>query len=471
MIILFQYTLTDIRKFTSAENLLITPDWPQPKPYKEFVRGSGQVVPKTDTELATYLGRTCITENFVCKINKGIKIPRYVTLEGLRFHNKVNYYYSDGGILAKYEFMFETKLEKPLAYATFEKLLYAFLELRVNIRNTGFKHSEYQFKYITKGLKELQIATTTRKQFLHEANQEKYILECMPQVFVTLGKNEFIYPKAESKLAISLKDEASSTLCAWWERYKANPYKIWLLNNKGKTDNPFIRSIRSGILRIHSEKECINNVTQSVLSGFLNVEPRSQGANTLQNFLNEKIKNVDTRFKKIQDIDDSQKLEAFIKQAYNQFNPGEITDLHDKIKRLELRPQFEKKLVTHIIKNAVNIEKIEYMENKQEQNFGSQNTFHGDIHQTMNVHAISEDQYKNYYEQLDTVLAKLRDEPVSYDQKVAVTNLEKAQDAIINKEPNKFIDFLKKAGTWAADFAKSVGVEFITELMKSKLEK
>lgn len=469
MIILLQYTLTDIRKFANAQSLLIFPKWPLPNPYKEFVRGSGQVVPKNDTGLTSYLGRTCITENYVCKINKGVKVPKNIRLGEYSFHNKVNHYYSDGGILAKYEFLFETKLEESLSYAAFKKILTTLLEVRINMRNNTFGHSEYRFKNAVKGLRELQITTTTLKKYLGDNEQEKYILPCMPQIFVSLNRNEHITPKAGSKLAISLKDGAQSALSGWWENFGVHPYKIWLLKNNGRTDNPLIQSIRNGILRIHSEKECINNVIQSVILGFLDVQPHTTGSETLQTFLNNKIRDVDTNFRKLQGMDDTEKLEAFIKQAYDQFNPGELTLLHERIKRLDFRPQLEKKFVNHIIKYAPYIEKLIVMDNSQHVNIGDGNTI-GNIKQTMTVNTISEEQYRKYYEQLDTLLSKLKEEPGTYDQKVAVNNLEKAQQAAIEKDESSFLGYLKKAGSWAADFASKIGVNFITELIKNQVE-
>jgi hypothetical protein len=387
--------------------------------------------------------------------------------------NKVNHYFSDGGILTKFEFVFETRSPvEQLKYAELKAMLKEVLDMQISIRNAAFKYGQYTFKNCFKGLRELQVASTTLKKHFDNGEQAKYILQCTPQIFVSLNKREAVPPPRNNGLAIALQDANQSTLAGWWEKYNNHPYKIWLLKNNGPADNQLLQSIRNGILRIHSEKECINNVIQSVLSGYLNVAARTPESDGLQTFLNNKIRDVDSNFKKIQSLEQTKQVEMFIKEAYNKFNPGEITLLHESVKKLGFRPQVQNKVVNHIVKNAYYIEEQNFNVVKKSQKvvIGKGANVSAPISQQMDEHTTSAESFKEYYYKLSEILEKLAAEPNSYEKQVAELNLKKAQEAAVAKDESSFTKHLKAAGKWTADFASKVGASLVTELIKAQMK-
>jgi hypothetical protein len=473
MVIILQYTVTDIRKFDNSFTLLKLPQWPLPEPYKEFVRGNGQIIPRADNTISAHLGKTSISESFVCKIKKGIKTSKKICVAevgNLYLRNKINHYFSDGGVLSKYEFVYETEQRDwNYNYKQLKVIINQILETNISIRNKEFKYTNYKFKNLLPGLKELQIISTTEKKYLNDS-QAKYIIKCTPQVFVTLNNKESFSYRSRNKLNIPVRDSFNSTLFGWWEKYNNNPYKFWVLRNCATPKNENIITLRTGILRIHSEKECINNVIQSLLLGLLSSPPNTEGSDFLQSFLNNKIKDIALDYKKISMLDgSSNKIEDFIKEAYDNFNPGEITLLGERMKQLKLRPQIEEKIVKHILHNATYIEKQIIMDNSQKITFGNNSQFTGDIHQINKSGNNPSFDFKSVYNSITELLEKISKEHNSYEKDVAVENLEAAKKAAIKQDHKGLVDSLKKAGSWAIDFASKIGVNFITEIIKHKI--
>jgi|GEM_PF-5196487 len=442
-------------------------------PYKEFVRGNGQIIPSKDNTISAHLGKTSISENFICKINKGIRVTKYFKiseLNNLEIRNKINHYFSDGGVLSKYEFIFETQ-EKNLNYnyGQLKLIIKKILDDTIFIRNKLFKYTEYKFKHIFNGLKELQIISTTGNKYFEE-EQEKYIIKCTPQVFITLNKEETFTYKSNKKLVVPLKDSYNSLLFGWWDRYNNNPYKFWVLKNSGTSRNENLNTLKSGILRIHSEKECVNNVIQSLILGLLKTSPNTEESNFLQLFLNNKIRDMASNYKRISTLDGtSDTIENFIKEAFDKFNPGEVSLLNERMKQLKLRPQIENKIINHIIKNASYIEKQIIMDNSQNISFGDNAQVGGDINQVNKSGNNSEMDFKSIYENINQLIAKITEEKNSYEKDVAIENLEAAKRSTTKQDHKGLVENLKKAGQWTIDFASKIGVNFITEILKHQI--
>lgn len=471
MIIILQYTLTDIRRFDNHFSLLKVPKWPLPEVYKEFVRGNGQIVPSTHNTISTHLGKTSITESFICKIKKGVKTQKVIHLAETNLKNKINHYFSDGGVLSKYEFIFETsKRDLHYNYKTLKKIVNEILETTVHLRNKDFKYSTYKFKTILNGLKELLLISTTEKKYFND-HHESSIIRCTPQIFITLNKDESFLHKSKKELPITINDSYDSILYGWWEKYNNNPYKFWVIKNCGPLKNESLNTLRTGILRIHSEKECINNVIQALLTGKLETPPNTQESDFLQSFLNDKIKDIGTDFKKINTLDSSaEKIESFIKEAFEKFNPGEVSLLSNKMKQLKLRPQVENKIVNYFVKNALLIEKQTIMDNSQSISFGDNANFQGNINQTIQSGNNPDFDFKTVYDNIALLIEKVSMEKASFEKDVALENLEAAKNATIKKDSAGVVGSLKKIGSWAMEFATQIGANVIAELAKQKLQ-
>ena len=471
MIIILQYTLTDIRKFDDGFKLLKLPQWPLPEVYKEFVRGNGQIVPSNHTTISTHLGKTSIAESFICKIKKGIKMSSVIHLPETNLKNKINHFFSDGGVLSKYEFIFETSdRELHYNYRTIKRIINQILETDIQLRNKYFKYSPYKFKTVFKGLKELLLVSTTQKEYFHD-NYEDYIIKCTPQIFITLNKNESFSYKSKKEFPITIKDTYDSVLYGWWEKYNNHPYKFWVLKNCGPYKNISLNTLRTGILRIHSEKECINNVIQSLLLGRLKTPPNSEESDFLQAFLNEKIKDIGIDFKKISSLDSSdEKIENFIKEAFEEFNPGAISLLSTRMKQLKLRPQIENKIIQHVVKNVSFIEKQIIMDNSQNVSFGDNANFQGNINQTNNSRNNPDFDFKSVYDNINLLIEKISLEKDSYEKGLALENLEAAKKSAVKQDSKGIVESFKKVGNWTVDFASKIGVNFITELIKQQVK-
>jgi hypothetical protein len=467
MRITLQYTLTDIRKFDGKFSLLKLPQWPLPNPYKEFVRGNGQIIPASDSTITTHLGKTSISESFICRIKKGLKIPKQLIVEDVTLKNKMSHYFSDGSVLSKYEFVFETA-ERDLhySYKKVQCIINKILDLEISVRNKDFRYANYKFKTLFKGLKELLIISSTKRGDYTDEH-EKAIIKCTPQIFITLNKNESVSYRSNKSLPITIKDAYDSTLLGWWENFNNNPYKLWLLKNCGPYKNQSLNTLKTGILRIHSEKECVNNVIQSILVGRLKTPPETDESNFLQRFLNDKIRDLGTNYKRINSLDTTTKtIENFIKEAFEEFNPGDIALLNNRMSELKFRPQVNSKIMQHIVYNASFIEKQFIMDNSQSISFGDNANISGSISQTNNNTSPALD-YKAIYENLSLLIEKIEQEHDSYEKAVAVESLKNAKASAANQDSKGLASNLKKAGQWTLDFATKLGVNFVSEIIKN----
>ncbi|WP_207425065.1 hypothetical protein [Pedobacter sp. SYSU D00535] len=469
MIITLQYTVTDIRKFSNSESLLKLPKWPSPVPFKEFVRGNGRIIPGSLHSPITYFGRTCIAENFVCRINKGVKVPKIISIndvEGLIFKNVHNHYYSDGGVLSKFEFTFKSEGDPPtLSHIELKKLTNSLLETKILIRNKNFGYSAYTFKNSFRGLKELHLISTTSKNFFDVVEAESLLLKCTPQVFTTFHKNEAFIPKTKNRVILPLENLSNSTLVGWWENYSNNPYKFWVLQTNEKR-NLSVNLLRTGILRIHSEKECINNVIQSILINLISLGVQTKESDLVQHFLNQKIKDLGSDLKKINSFNKSQRLEKFIKQAYEQFNPGEIQNLRTRIKELNFRPQVETKVINHITNYATYIERIEMGHKISIKN----SNITGPVNASINTSTGNGQDFRTIYQELETLSQHIESEPESFEKKVALVNIEDAKNAAVKADSNSLTNSLGKVGAWTFDVATKLGVNVVSELIKRSLQ-
>src|SRR5687768_13125168 len=99
MVIFLQYTFTDLRSFTDFRaSLLIKPAWPNPTPFKEFFRGTGQIVERKKYGIEGWVG-----ENFICKIRHSIRFSTFENETILIKNVGKHFYASEDFVLSKYE--------------------------------------------------------------------------------------------------------------------------------------------------------------------------------------------------------------------------------------------------------------------------------------------------------------------------------------------------------------------------------
>ena len=102
MVIFLQYSFTDLRAFVLNEkSQLRKPRWPNPNPFEEYVRGTGQIIPRSKFGLPDWIG-----EDRICKITRSISFSNSGS-QKFSFKNVGKHFFSGyQRVLSKYEFVF-----------------------------------------------------------------------------------------------------------------------------------------------------------------------------------------------------------------------------------------------------------------------------------------------------------------------------------------------------------------------------
>lgn len=232
MVIFLQIALVDLRSIAGhSQTLLTTPDWPSPKPFTEFMRGSGQIIPRNKKGIDNWIG-----ENFICNIKKGIKIDDKIVLNqiDLKLKNVSKHQYSsENYILTKYEFVFlSNTMRSELDYVKIQKIISSLFQCKIKIRNLDFSYSSSSFERASNLIKKFHLITSTKQNKIDIESQIPLIKECSPQIYFYLNNNEKI--KTSGKVISSICDETIHTfnMYGFWHNYNNKAVRIWLQQQK-----------------------------------------------------------------------------------------------------------------------------------------------------------------------------------------------------------------------------------------------
>lgn len=349
MIIYLQYTICDTRKLTGdKKHLLRKPNWKNIYPFKDFVCSSGQIIPRTKKGINNWIG-----ENYICKINKGIyNIPRINIDEEFKVRCTGKHFFSDGDFLNKYEFVFHiVKSNKELVnFYTYDEISYIvnqILKIKIKIRNTDYGYDLSEIGKSFANLKQLYVNSTTKNKYVSSQKLDKLKI-CVPQIFIDLQYFDQIIKLPKKVLRSTSNSSLPIDLYGGIELKNNFPYRLWImddLKDSSRELKAFRRKVRISCLRVHSEIECIKNICEFIAQN--DIKERSLESDLVQKYLNESIKRVSKR-KKVLSSYDIAFIDYFIKQVYDEFEPGMSKSVISEIKELKLRKNIENKTINFI---------------------------------------------------------------------------------------------------------------------------
>jgi hypothetical protein len=469
MIIFIQFTLTDQRSFAKIDSTILKkPAWPSPNPFKEFVRGSGQIIIRKGGGLDNWIG-----ENYICRINKGIKIKNVEikriesTLKNISKHQ----YSSEGGILTEYEFVFQIVGKKQIVTRKIvEEIIDNLLNAETLIRNTDYTYSNTTLRKCIKDLKTFHLVTTTKGKGDVAVADQKYLDFCTPQIYIFLKRNETLdITEGEIKNLTKTSDSPFS-LYTYLKNINNNPYRVWIHKEKSiETSTVELnRSLRISLLRIHAEYECLNNVFENISNGLIKVSAKTAESDKLQFYINNTISSITKQKESVEiDFGEANSIEYF-KNLFYRSKPGDHETLIRKIKEFNFRPQIENKTVVYI-------NNLEVMENKYKIDHSQVGAI-GDGAKSDN----NQFQQTNYtipnnldYDKLVVELNELKNhinsQPDLPQKEEIVKNIEDAEKEAVSKNGNGVVKYLKMGGKWIFDTATKIGISLVTELLKTNL--
>jgi hypothetical protein len=466
MIIFIQYTLADVRSLAGLNKVLLkSPSWPTPTPFKEFVRYSGQIIPRSKGGLNSWVG-----EDFVCKIRRGIHLQN-IRLNRFPFElRNVSKQQYTNGILNKYEFVFVSRKSNLTAFNRnfMEDLKKSIDNTDISIRTQANCIVETKLHKIDSHIKSLYLLSSTKNKEVDIERDKNLVNFCIPQVYIhfepheklTISENNLITKKGGIPLNFNFY--------GFWNHNQNKPVKIWIcdqleLSHLTRADNRN-RKLRISMLRFFSEYECLKSVMSAIQNGRINAPRGSSESDLLQGYLNKITKTILSDVSLIQHYTDSDETLLPVQKMFKEALPGGLEDLKNKIIELNLRPNIEKKTIELIMsKNEYNISKSQIGavgDGAKAEN----NTF-----QQMNYSLPENFDYSALSDELKRLKPILTEKAQTPEQKASVELVVVAEDEVSKKNGNAVVKSLIGAGKWVLGVAEDIGAKITAEIISKHM--
>lgn len=466
MIIFIQYTLTDIRSFVGLKGVLLkSPTWPTPTPFKEFVRYSGQIIPRSKGGLNSWVG-----EDFVCKIRRGINVQNIVLNKfPVEFRNVSKQQYTNG-ILTKYQFVFTSK-KSPLAVFNsnfLEDLKTSIDNMDISIRSKINSVSVTKMHTIDSYIKSLYILSSTKSKEIDIPRDMNFTNFCIPQIYIHFEPHEKLLLSQKSLIDKKGGEPLNFHFYGSWNHNQNKPVKIWicqqLKSNALSNGDNRNRKLRISMLRFFSEYECLKSVMTAIQNDKIKVARGSQETDLLQGYLNKVTKTILSDVSLIQHYTNSDETLIPIQKMFNEALPGGLEDLKNKIIELNLRPQIEKKTVELIMsKNEYNFN------NSQIGAVGDGAKSENNTFQQVNYTLPSNLDYQVLVEELNRLKTVTKEKASTPEQIQSVELVAAAEKEASAKNGNGVVKALLGAGKWVLGVAEDIGAKVTAELISKQI--
>jgi hypothetical protein len=452
------------------------PSWPSPYPYKEFVKGSGQIIERRNGGLDNWIG-----ENYICQIKKGIKFSNFNFKNPNGDHIKIkniskHQYTTEEGILTKYVFVFKIIgiNTNTIDVNIINNIIDNILNNSVSVRSFDFKYKKTHFINFVNNLRNFHILTTTKNNgFMIEGAFDK-IKFCTPQFYFLLDSHESFTSKNKQTKHFTKNQHLPFELFSYWGKYNNRPYKIWI-HQKNTTSSllELNRKFRISLLRLHSEFESLNFVLTAINDGELIVKEMSNLSDILQNYISNSISSILKQKDKVEANIGAQNSLEYFKEILYQSQPGDYDILIRRLKKFDFRPQVESKTLLFIENyNSLNLNVMENkykIDNSQVGAIGDHSTSDHNTFQQINYTIPNNLDYPSLVVELGKLKESLRLEAEEVEQFDALKNITQAEIEAKKGNGKAVVGLLKSGGKWILDVATRIGVNIVTGLLENNI--
>jgi hypothetical protein len=239
------------------------------------------------------------------------------------------------------------------------------------------------------------------------------------------------------------------------------------------TSDNTIRDLRIYILRLHAEKECLRSVLHAVKDGTITVGPRSIESRRLQVYLREASRHIRKLHSHC-----TKSLEGEIEyisfSALDIIAPGERDEIMRTLRIIDAEKNVLG-LVQEWVDNSIRLEveninvgKVQHVDggilNNIEDSPGANISVNQDISSFLDTKDLT-----RLAEELGRLQLAIMAEKPSQQQRKDLANLAIAEEAAIQKNPDKVSECLgglKKSGAWILGIAEKIGVPLALEALK-----
>ncbi|WP_313491685.1 hypothetical protein [Sphingobacterium multivorum] len=463
MILFLQFTVTDTRYFSPYRaDILTKPEWPSPRPFREFVRNSGKIIERGKGGQSSWVG-----ENFICEINRGIIIERCTLPSGATLSNLAKHLYAgEHYLLAKYEFVFNLKISNTklkIDQNLLKQLINEVLAVEIKIKLDG-KVMKVPINQLQNPLKRFHYKNITIKEKADQYIGLTHLRMCTPQLYFYLDNNEF-----PAKIGNNYKRIADihniAKLYGSWHNHKSNPFRVWihhrLSNSQRIIQN---RELRMTIMRLHSEYECLKNLINGLSNGLITTAERTLESDQLQKYFNLAIRTFLQEEKNIEFKTRSNGFFDYFSKVFAHAAPGELERLKRNIEHFRIN--IKNKIINYY-------KEAKFVSNKFENHNSTilvQGT--GNVVKDNQViqqvgQAIEKIDFEKLIGELAQILPVAQSEAKTTEDFQSVLALSQAKDAAEKKDKNGVLKALEGVGKFVEDVATKFTAAVLVELLKS----
>ena len=456
MVLFIQYPICDTRGFIPDSGKLSQPTWPSPISFKNFVKFTGQVVPRASGGVAGWLG-----EDVICRITNAIRFRQRFPHRAVSSH-----LYHDGLAVSKYEFVFACKIADQNIVKNIDSVLCSTLRIKTD----GHNSVVCRLSELIPHLKKLYFVSTTRSTLLNR-EVEKHIIPCKPIILIYAKNSHYDLPRTAKKKTLGQGD---SFIAHWWYKFEGIPYRlIFIYHNSNYYSNELLRGIRISLQRLHTEYECLQTSINSFVSGKFSLTKGSKESDLFQHYINSATKRISKDNRALGKHALESEIDAFSKYSFEKITPGQYQSMMATIKNHQFRGQIESKIYNHL--RDISDEKNVIVMGDQYINKGNA----GYVGRDGKIENTTINQVDNKtINEIDLVklgeeLTKLRNELNTLARKPEqfseMGEIASAEVAAKSGDRSKVLKHLCKAGQWALDVATKIGVTVAAAAIKASM--
>jgi hypothetical protein len=477
MLIAVQHPFADSRRFLDENaNLIKRPSWPSP-PLDEFVRCFGAIRERRLGGLEFW------GEDRQCDAKRGIRFSSIGAFAAK--HRKVTFevafrrLFFDGMAVGKLEVGIAT-LGRLLVLRPEESkpFLHQVFSMQVKVPDHGTNNT-YELGGIGKHFLNSYVAATTHTKGQTNAVIPPWAIESgSPVMFVQVGPREDLPLPFFTYEGPDLERWGIEISCCLVP-YKQTNVRVWICRLSRRADRTVARSLRLSLMRLHAEHECIRLVCQNILSQRLFLSRGTDQSERLQDYLNQATRRIARSEKSAINISMGDgSIVDLSRLIADGIRPGERDSLLEMLRQASVRKNIVKKMAEYT-QQIFNVGEMHMSFASEEYNVGGGA---GAVGHQAHASTVNIANYQQAWQsmqskvdlgelasELGILKAKMVPQATSPQQFAALAEVASAQEAAEQKDGPTILSHLKRAGTWALDVAKEIGVTIASDVIKSSL--
>ena len=480
MVFTLQLPLADLRPFLLEETgLLPLPQWPTAVPDTDFVRGFGAVRRRLRGGLNGWVGENVICE--ACNAAKFPSFPRRLVLknDGIEYPGSQRIIfrrlYADGMCVAKFEAGCKIQLDDLVYPPTVINHLFEHIcKVRVSITTGNSQRKNVSLIEAGNALAQSYLnATTSTSRRNDSMMQSWWVGAAAPMIVIDRSFYEQICLPYPAK-SLPLQGCSGSSVSLIHIPLGGRHIETWILDS-ADADNSAkekLREFRICLLRLHAEREILRKVLRTLAAKKVVIPAHTPSTDKLQRYLIEAIRRLTGLTKTATTIADSD-LAPLVREIGEAFAPGERDALLQTVENLNMRLAVKRETANFIDSQIVENQYNYFFMNDQRTQIsgGQQGAVGPGASASNNVfnqwsQSINGADLATLGEQLASLRGEMKQHSSTPEHDIAIGVIAEAETAAKKGDGPKTFESLKRAGTWALDLAKEVGVSMAAEALK-----